>query len=374
MESEKNDNTINDNGITSEKNIKKKKVREDFDQRKVDEKYYTQLYQDLPKEIVEILMETHPLMGKNPDDPEATAYRTRHTRIEDISEVKKVRSQQIASDLAHEIGENEKIPKRVKKGVENQESKNKSKDMANTLLEEEEEDLIQIVKVKPEGTVRKVKQNFESTENPKKRIKQEQHHSVPRRKKDYSAEDLDFGRMEKEANLDNLYRNEEYGEEELLSIPGGKKVILAGVVVAVLLFAFVVFKCVSLSGQLEKANAKIADNNDVTVKYEDLQLEKLALEEELKSYKNGTAPKEGDVTAPEPNKTEATKPEEKTGQTQTPVASGAYEMYTAQEGDTYWIMSKKFYGNGAYFTRILEANGLQESDPVKVGKEYKIPK
>lgn len=33
-----------------------------------DKGYYEDLYNDLPKEVVDILMQTHPLMGKN-DDP-----------------------------------------------------------------------------------------------------------------------------------------------------------------------------------------------------------------------------------------------------------------------------------------------------------------
>ena len=41
-----------------------------------DKGYYEDLYNDLPKEVVDILMQTHPLMGKN-DDLEATAYRAR---------------------------------------------------------------------------------------------------------------------------------------------------------------------------------------------------------------------------------------------------------------------------------------------------------
>ncbi|WP_443639054.1 hypothetical protein [Anaerotignum faecicola] len=36
-----------------------------------DKGYYEDLYNDLPKEVVDILMQTHPLMGKN-DDLEAT--------------------------------------------------------------------------------------------------------------------------------------------------------------------------------------------------------------------------------------------------------------------------------------------------------------
>ena len=41
-----------------------------------DKGYYEDLYTDLPKEVVDILMQTHPLMGKN-NDAGATAYRNR---------------------------------------------------------------------------------------------------------------------------------------------------------------------------------------------------------------------------------------------------------------------------------------------------------
>ena len=50
-----------------------------------DKGYYEDLYTDLPKEVVDILMQPHPLMGKNDDDAEAGAYRTRRPqRREDV--------------------------------------------------------------------------------------------------------------------------------------------------------------------------------------------------------------------------------------------------------------------------------------------------
>ena len=50
-----------------------------------DKGYYEDLYTDLPKEVVDILMQTHPLMGKNDSDAEATAYRSRRPqRREDV--------------------------------------------------------------------------------------------------------------------------------------------------------------------------------------------------------------------------------------------------------------------------------------------------
>ena len=64
-----------------------------------DKGYYEDLYTDLPKEVVDILMQTHPLMGKN-DDAESTAYRSRRPqRREDVEEVREARMQQVSYEI-----------------------------------------------------------------------------------------------------------------------------------------------------------------------------------------------------------------------------------------------------------------------------------
>ena len=59
-----------------------------------DKEYYADLYNDLPKEVQDILMQTHPLMGRANEDTEAAAYRTRRPQREDVEEVKEARMQQ----------------------------------------------------------------------------------------------------------------------------------------------------------------------------------------------------------------------------------------------------------------------------------------
>lgn len=36
--------------------------------------------------------------------------------------------------------------------------------------------------------------------------------------------------------------------------------------------------------------------------------------------------------------------------------------YTVKQGDTYWGISKKLYGTGTAFSKILSANNLTEND------------
>ena len=54
--------------------------------------------------------------------------------------------------------------------------------------------------------------------------------------------------------------------------------------------------------------------------------------------------------------------------------SGSTTEYTVQDGDTAWKIAQKFLGNGAEYQKILDANGLKESDTLKPGSKIKIPK
>lgn len=47
--------------------------------------------------------------------------------------------------------------------------------------------------------------------------------------------------------------------------------------------------------------------------------------------------------------------------------------YTVVQGDVLWTISEKVYGNGAYYTKIVEANNLDENAILAPGKKLKIP-
>lgn len=54
----------------------------------------------------------------------------------------------------------------------------------------------------------------------------------------------------------------------------------------------------------------------------------------------------------------------------------SYEMYKVVKGDTLWALAKKYYGNGALYTKIYEANKDKIKNPnlIYVGQWIKIPK
>ena len=53
--------------------------------------------------------------------------------------------------------------------------------------------------------------------------------------------------------------------------------------------------------------------------------------------------------------------------------TGSTQDYTVQQGETPWSLAQKFYGNGAEYQRILDANGLSEGDNIQPGDVLKIP-
>lgn len=54
---------------------------------------------------------------------------------------------------------------------------------------------------------------------------------------------------------------------------------------------------------------------------------------------------------------------------------GNFDWYTVTESDnSWWALAQKFYNDGTQYQKILDANGKKESDYVRVGDKLKIPK
>lgn len=68
------------------------------------------------------------------------------------------------------------------------------------------------------------------------------------------------------------------------------------------------------------------------------------------------------------------KTEEKKVQS-TPKASDAQRTYTVKKGDCLWKIAKEFYGNGALYTKIYDANTKKIANPnlIYVGQVFVIP-
>lgn len=49
------------------------------------------------------------------------------------------------------------------------------------------------------------------------------------------------------------------------------------------------------------------------------------------------------------------------------------KTYTVRSGDTLWAIARKFYGNGAEYTKIASANGISNPNLIYPGQIFSIP-
>ena len=188
-----------------------------------------------------------------------------------------------------------------------------------------------------------------------------------RRNRHYDFDDYDLARGAKQMDLDELY-SDDYDEEDSISFRPGKKLGILFSVILIALIGFLGFRCVSLASKLKAAEKIIAENEDISAKYETLQMDNLKLEEELNTLKAGGTPTQAEGQSQEQGQ------ENNTTANANNNVEGNFDLYTVTGSDTWWSLAQKFYGDGTQYTRILEANGKKESDYVKAGDKLKIPK
>lgn len=345
-----------------------------------DKGYYEDLYTDLPKEVVDILMQTHPLMGKN-DDAESTAYRSRRPqRREDVEEVREARMQQVG----YEINEVSRAPQQegdptryVSRRARNTGivSEELPTPRATTVNDEEYDDGIQYVSVMPaKRKSRIVEEVTLQTSAPAKRSKKarKEREEMPfqdmgRDPRDNRPryEDVDFEERAKQEHLDSLY-DDDYDDDDFGG--KGKLAIILGIV-ALILIIFLIFRTVSLGSKLEETQNQLTSSQDYKEKYEEIQLQKMQLEEQLEALQNPDA----NADNADANADEDGDSADNSTTSSSSTSTGVGKEYTVQDGDTAWTLAQKFLGNGADYQKILDANGLKENDYLKPGTKIKIP-
>ena len=341
-----------------------------------DKEYYADLYNDLPKEVQDILMQTHPLMGRANEDTEAAAYRTRRPQREDVEEVKEARMQQVSSEIKRAPQQEGDPTRYVSRRARSMESEY-AESPRGSMAEDDYNEDIQYVSVMPARKKSRIMEEVTiQTSAPQKSGMKKKKQKKEREEMPFSDmeragdrpryEDIDFEERAKQEHLDSLY-DDDYDDYR-----GGRKSKLPLIlgIVGLVLIVFLIFKTVTLSSQLEEAQQKVTETQDLNEKYEQIQLEKMQLQEELDALKNPDGAKT--ETTADGEKTESTTTDDKK-ETSSTTSSAGMKDYTVQQGDTPWTMAQKFYGNGAEYTKILEANGLQEGANIQPGDVLKIP-
>ena len=185
-----------------------------------------------------------------------------------------------------------------------------------------------------------------------------------RRNRRGNYDDYDLTRGAKQMDLDELY-SDDYDDEESISFRPGKKLSIVFSVIIIALIGFLGFRCISLGSKLKEAQKVIAEQEDLSARYETLEMDKLKLEEEIKTLKGGG------TTTPEGESTQQNNGENSNNSE----GNGDDPGNTVTESDnSWWTLAQRFYGDGTQYTRILEANGKTENDYLKAGDKLKIPK
>lgn len=348
-----------------------------------DKEYYADLYNDLPKEVQDILMQTHPLMGRANEDTEAAAYRTRRPQREDVEEVKEARMQQVSSEIneikraPQQEGDPTRYVSRRARSMESEYAESPRGSMAEDDYNED----IQYVSVMPARKKSRIMEEVTiQTSAPqksgmKKKKQKKEREEMPFSDMERSGdrpryEDIDFEERAKQEHLDSLY------EDDYDDYRGGRKSKLPLIlgIVGLVLIVFLIFKTVTLSSQLEEAQQKVTETQDLNEKYEQVQLEKMQLQEELDALKNPDGTKTEETTDGDSESASTTTGDSgSSSSSSSSTSSSGTTEYTVQDGDTPWTMAQKFYGNGAEYTKILEANGLTEGANIQPGDVLKIP-
>lgn len=353
-----------------------------------DKEYYADLYNDLPKEVQDILMQTHPLMGRANEDTEAAAYRTRRPQREDVEEVKEARMQQVGSEIneikraPQQEGDPTRYVSRRARSMESEYAESPRGSMAEDDYNED----IQYVSVMPARKKSRIMEEVTiQTSAPqksgmKKKKQKKEREEMPFSDMERSGdrpryEDIDFEERAKREHLDSLYGD---GYDDDYRGGGRSKLPLILGMIGLVLIIFLIFRTVTLSSQLEEAQQQITETQDLNERYEQVQLEKMQLQEELDALQNpdGAAAQEnteGNADDSETTTGDSTSGSDSNTSSSSSGSSSGTTEYTVQQGETPWSMAQKFYGNGAEYTKILEANGLQEGDNIQPGDVLKIP-
>lgn len=353
-----------------------------------DKEYYADLYNDLPKEVQDILMQTHPLMGRANEDTEAAAYRTRRPQREDVEEVKEARMQQVSSEIneikraPQQEGDPTRYVSRRARSMESEYAESPRGSMAEDDYNED----IQYVSVMPARKKSRIMEEVTiQTSAPqksgmKKKKQKKEREEMPFSDMERSGdrpryEDIDFEERAKQEHLDSLYGD---GYDDDYRGGGRSKLPMILGMIGLVLIIFLIFRTVTLSSQLEEAQQQITETQDLNERYEQVQLEKMQLQEELDALQNpdGAAAQEnteGNADDSETTTGDSTSGSDSNTSSSSSGSSSGTTEYTVQQGETPWSMAQKFYGNGAEYTKILEANGLQEGENIKPGDVLKIP-
>lgn len=377
--------------------------------------YYKKLYDDFPEDIAEMLIGTHPLMKKEVSDELTHSIKIKSAKEKNLRAVMDEENEDKSDNIPEEKEEFEKshgMESASKDPVDEFENENindyvgditdftkglatvEEPETPNHYEEKSHDDItaekiarmlggveVEAVEEDADDFEEEVPKTRAKNDHRKDQVNKEHRPAKKKKRKPIAEKDLELTNIDKQANLNELFREDnDYYDEKHSSASVAR---IAIIVAAIVVLAFFIYKVASLSGNVKKLEAEVETYKTMKTEYEELKLEKLDLEnkvKELTEQLNG-----GSTTQP----TETSTPEtsgssvpasssNSSGSSSQSNSSGSSsnvgsKTYTVQSGDTFWGIATKAYGNGSHYDKILKANGLTENDKLKEGMTLTIP-
>lgn len=308
-----------------------------------------EFYNDIPREVVELLMN---------DDNEKFG----------------IKEEKIDTNNIDESATNVHMVKHKESPSESEASKPKepsASDIRLSFMDMTEEEIASAYPDDDPEDFFASKEAIKKSQNELNDFVSEKKEAVRSRRKNYDDINEDPERIHKSVELDNMFNKKHSSRRRR----GGSG---AGIIIALIIFivlaGFFGYQYLVNQKDALKAETIAAEAEELQAKYDELKLQNVALQEEIEVLKgNLVLPEE----EPEITDTNADAPENTPADENTPPETPAPETssteYTVVSGDTFWSIAHKFYGNGAQFNKILQANNMTENSPLKEGDILIIP-
>lgn len=170
---------------------------------------------------------------------------------------------------------------------------------------------------------------------------------------------------------------DDYDYDESSSSIIGRVISFSVIIVLTISTTFLAFSLVKTKNELTQAKAQIEELLD-----DKIATEKKIAEEALKNENERLKAENESLKANSGENNIEKTTEQTTNKNNTTTSNissnnsnnSTVSEYIVKEGDVIWNISKKVYGNGAHYQKILDANKLTENSVLKPGQKLIIPK
>ena len=148
-----------------------------------------------------------------------------------------------------------------------------------------------------------------------------------------------------------------------------------GVFAVIIIFTMIslVIKINTVNARLVEANEKLAKVEDESAEYQQMRIENDGLKQDIENLQTEIEDLQTQLESSSAPSASASSSDDNPPQaSQNGASSNEAGVYTVEQGDTLSKIANKFYGNSGDYHRIMEANGLKDTN-IFPGQTLRIP-